>query len=588
MARYPVLPQDLETVGSEYGHPWSTVSSRVMPEKLHDLFRLSEKIWHMIPEYRHGLQLIVRYFLTDIEIQDASEAEAGKWRDVFNIALRIPDSLTLVGDDYLTYGNSFTSVYLPFHRALICPKCHTYYPAEAIDYRMQTRGKELLFIATCANPNCKYKGPFAVVDLRDKSPQRLRIKRWSPYEIEIEYNPVTDVRNYYWRPPKELKRRLSSGDKFMLDTTPLEVLQAVAQDQYLQLLPGLLQHMRTDTLAGIDTGGWGIPPIVASFGRLWQLQLLYKCNELIALSYLFPMRVISPATYAPPTSEIDPMLHGVGGSFVGEKIMTMIQEHRKDPTAWFFSPIPLKYEPIGIEGSRLLRPDVLRFISEDTITGLGVPIQFYRGNLEWRSTPEAVRLMERKWEHLTAQMRLWLQGIADRIAAIMGWPKTTVLLRPPSIADDLLRKRLLLELESVGKISRRTAYAQWGIDPLREARIRMQEDRELQEEMQEIQASMQPQAPAGGEGETLPVESGGFSQMAAPVSMGVSEFYRRAQEIAAQLMSAPETVKDSQLRQLAQQNRALHAMVKVEMERIRRQTNMIGGVQVREQMFGRS
>ena len=75
--------------------------------------------WHL----RHGAGTHLRLFLTDIEIQNASEDETDKWQPFLTKKLR---GLSVVQDmlrNRSCYGNAFASVVVPFRRWLHCPQC---------------------------------------------------------------------------------------------------------------------------------------------------------------------------------------------------------------------------------------------------------------------------------------------------------------------------------------------------------------------------------------------------------------------------------------------------------------------------------
>jgi len=108
----------------EWGSPFATYARQHFPRNLTEVFNWSEYLWLHHGVYTKAIQRAVRYFLTKIEIVGTVDYKTKrKYTDFLHDRLNILDSMATVGDDYMSYGNSFTSVYKPFYRNLICPKC---------------------------------------------------------------------------------------------------------------------------------------------------------------------------------------------------------------------------------------------------------------------------------------------------------------------------------------------------------------------------------------------------------------------------------------------------------------------------------
>src|ERR1019366_6913674 len=160
-------------------------------------------IWYSQGTYRMAIQRIVSYFLTDIEFgdADASDDEKDKWEDFYGKTIGIVPELGLTLENRMAYGNAFTSVVRPFKRHLVCPKCGAFFPLHVAynfpDFNFQWSNYK--FVATC--PGCKagsgYRGPFNVRDIDDPD-DKIKLKHWSPHEIEILHDLYTDDTAYLW------------------------------------------------------------------------------------------------------------------------------------------------------------------------------------------------------------------------------------------------------------------------------------------------------------------------------------------------------------------------------------------------------
>jgi len=122
------------------------------------------------------MERIISYFLTDIEIEDASEEEKGKYEEFLTNTLDIMTELQNMMRDRMAYGNAFASLLIPFKRFLVCPSkgCATMFPLKTV-YNSKIFGfswDNFQFMATC--PKCKKRGVWRVDDKPDDEEKKLR------------------------------------------------------------------------------------------------------------------------------------------------------------------------------------------------------------------------------------------------------------------------------------------------------------------------------------------------------------------------------------------------------------------------------
>ena len=77
-----------------------------------------------------------------------------------------------------------------------------------------------------------------------------------------------------------------------------------------------------------------------------------------------------------------------------------------------------------------------------------------------------------------------------------------------------------------------------------------------------------------------PVGSPQAAQMQQPQTL--TDLEAVSKQIAQQLIAAPESLRTSQLISLKKTNKSLHAMVRMELDAIRQQSNLEGGVMLRQ------
>src|SRR5215471_14488039 len=341
--------------------PFQDISSLAVPATMRNALYWCQYIFSTFGTYRTAMERVLSYFLTEVEIRNISEDERTKWRDFLDNTIDIMGVLQTMLRDRLCYGNAFCSVLVPFKRFLGCPRCGAFWPLKIVHenrvFAFSWTTPE--FHATC--PQCKtgsgYRGKFLVDDKPDDEERKIKVKRWNPHEIEILHDYHSDDCHYLWRIPEDYKRLVRQGNLFHLERVPQPVLTAIHRNQLYRFYEETIYHMREPTLAGILNRGWGIPRIISDFRQIWYVQVLRRFNEAIALDYVIPFRLITPAP-RPGSSSAgggmvnDPLMMYNGGDFRGQ-VMQMIRRRRRDPASWQILPFPVQYQMLGAEANQL-------------------------------------------------------------------------------------------------------------------------------------------------------------------------------------------------------------------------------------------
>lgn len=620
LASFPAFP--MPTTGDKtakfnrfaetFPDPFLDYSSTQMPRSLYDVMRWAEFVWCSWGIYRTAAQRVVRYFLTKVEIHDASDNEKEKFEDTLEQMGAIGE-LAVAGDNFMTYGNEIISLQLPFRRHLRCQKCQSEYPLRRVpDWKWDNWG----FHGECPNPQCKHKGEFKRVDRTSVSEDKIKLKHWNVHEIRTIHNEVTGRTEYLWEIPERVKNFVKKGNRFYLEDTSWEVIESIKKNEMFRFNQGVLFHLRDFAPSGVRTYGWGIPLIMSNFRQAWYIQVLKRFNEAIAMDYIVPFRVVTPA---PGTSrEADPLLHMNIGMF-NNRVMEMFKKHRRDPTSLHALPFPVRMEMLSGEGKALSPQELITAGMDEFLNAQGVPAELYRGSLTVQAMPVALRLFERTWVHLVHGLNQLLQWLADNLSSLLNWEQVKLKLQPVTLADDLEKKQIQLQLASGHMISRQTAYAPFGINFREEIRRMfeeeeysqqvMQEFAEDQAQKQELHAAMQqgaagiapPGAPGGppmqamppagapagappAGGAPMPPMGGGQPPGVQGPGVTPQDMMVQAENIAMQLVNAPYSVRRSELLNIKKTNETLHALVMQKLSDVRQQAASIGQQQVLSQM----
>lgn len=614
--------------------PFCDMASLSMPESIQTALRWTEYIMNANGVYRQAIDRVVSYFITDVEIYDVGENTTGreekeKYQVFLEDTLQIRNVLHTIAMDYMTYGNSFTSLLLPFRRYLMCKRCGFEMPFDKIYNSPQCAFKwqNFEFHATC--PKCKYSGVWRHIDRRSGDSENMHVKRWSPHEIDILWDPYTDECSYVWKIPQDYRTLIKEGHLHHLERASWEVIQAIKNEQNLMFDRGMIYHLKEDALAGMRNRGWGISRILANFRQAWYVQILHRYNEAIALDYVVPFRVITPAPKGGDSTSGDPV-HTINLSNFASRVQSMLRARRTDPARWNVLPFPVQYQALGGDATQLAPKELIDQGLDTLLKCIGMPVELFNGTLQLQAAPAALRLFEANWSHLPLNLNKFMTELVTQIARFMSWEPVGAKLVRVTHADDLNRQMAKLQLMQAQQISKGTGLKSVGLDyeeevkrMLDEEKIYAEEQQRMQKEMEQSQqmqdlsqqaqmmggvgnagagATGMPQggapAPAAGGGGAPPP---GALPGAAPSSVDQfimqrqnspnvprtpEDLQQQAQLIANDLLSKPESIKDSELIKLKRSDQTMHALVTSIMDDIRQQARSQGGAMVMQQQFG--
>jgi hypothetical protein len=615
--------------------PFCDVASLHMPESIQAALRWCEFIMNCNGIYRQAIDRVVSYFLTDIQIEDEgksslSQEEKEKYELFFNNTLSIKNELHSVAMDYLTYGNSFTSLLVPFRRYLSCKRCGLEMPLEQVYNKPACAFKWQNFEFTAACPNCHYSGVWTHIDRRCADSSGLKIKRWSPHEMELLWDPYTNDVRYVWRIPEDYRTLIKQGHLHHIERASWEVIQAVKNNQNLMFDKDIIFHLKEDALAGLRNRGWGISRILANFRQAWYVQILMRYNEAIALDYVIPFRVVTPAPRGGDGQSSDPV-HTINlGNFTA-RVQGMLRARRSDPARWNVLPFPIQYQALGGDASQLASKDLIEQGFDTLLKCIGIPVELFNGTLSMQAAPAALRVFEANWSHLPHNLNRFLNHVAKSVAIVRSWEPARVTLTRVTHADDLNRQMAKLQLMMGQQISKSTGLKSVGLDYteetkriLEEEKIYAEEQARLQKEMEQAQQmetlsqeggmmagagnvgagatgmppqpGMPPQAAAG-----MPPQQPGMPPPAPPdpveqfmmqrqnspnVPRTPEDFQAQAQLLAQEILALPESQKDSQLIKLKKSDPTMHALVSSIIDDIRQQAQTEGGAMLMQQQYG--
>lgn len=606
--------------GDFFPSPWLDMATLAMPDNNKNGLEWCEYIWQSQGTYRMACERKISYFLTEVEFGSADpreplgDDEKEQYQALFSDTLEAIGAIQAADRDCECYGNSFTTFVVPFKRFLISPF------GNHLQWSLREMGENPYhfnfhydagkneFNAT--DPVTKKRGAWKVNDQPEDLERKLRLKVWSPHEMEMHTDYWTGNSEYYWKIPTEYKRSIRTGNLFDLERCPVEVLSTIQQNAFYRFDRDAIFHMKEPTLGGVRSRGWGISRILTNFRDIWYVQVMRRYNEAIALDYIVPFRLITPEVRQGAQSNVADSLRSTNAGDMRGQFQSMLRRHRRDPGTWNFLGFPVKYQLLGGEAKQLAPSELIEQGYDVLLNATGTPTQMYRGDLTVQTAPVSCRLFEATHHHIVHNNNRLLSWMVQQLSQLLSLPVVKATMRSTTYTDDFNKQMAQLQLMMGQAISQTTGLRAMGMDYKDEQRLIAEESSfqqklqaEVQEEMQQSAFGQQiakgqggpgmppdgggaggapPQGGGGAEGAPAGQQPGPVSQMPSSpnVPMTPQDMLSQAESIAQDLLGLPESQKDSELRALKQKNEVLHSLVTAKLKQIRQKAQTAGGAQL--------
>lgn len=592
----------------KFNDPFLLNSNRYIPKDFYTALEFSLYLAIKNPLYTQAAKRLVSYFLTDVEFV----GKTGDQNERDNLHEYLIDSLDLFGAlqqcglEQFIYGNSFLRINFPFDRYLVDRRNNSYRLinvksfGDDIKFNLSTMTYNVPDPLTAHLPyEQRSRVDLEFIDRKVHDKSRIALRILDPKRMMLNMNCISGQIEYIYQFEERFKAAVKSGDQIhQVNSTPMEMLKAIKNEQDFKFNPGTLIHFREPFISGITFNGWGIPNILLNYNNIHQVQVLRCINEAVGLDYMLPFRLISPNS-SPSQGGAD-IASAMNMGKWRSAMAQLIKARRLDPTALHTVPFPVTYQELGASGKALAPVDLMSAANNDVLNGLGIPPELWNLSLQFQAIPTAIRLVEMTNIHLMRAFNNATKFIVKKIAEYMEEEPIGVKLSRPRMADDLEKKHILLQLASGGEVSRATAWKAFNIDdPIEEKKRRVQEDIEIQKNEQKeneaferemtlgsanqvvdamIQSSQQPPAAQGAPAAT-PVSGGGGGggvQNAAAMFMNGQtvtplDLREQGMQMAQQLLQMSEGDRRRELNSLRATNDILYSVVKQSMEEIRAQ-----------------
>jgi hypothetical protein len=464
-----------------YADPHSTIAIRDIPTNLKLVQRLCRfyycqdallgAIVDKMSEYP-----ITALTITGVDDQELTPKARDKWEELLNVTLNVREVMINVNVDKYLYGNSFHYISYPFVRYCTCNKCKTRNPITALrDVTAQPdeSGGNFTLRISAHCEKCKSKMTHKVEDRKSEARTGMSLVRLSPLRMELEYNPISGHRRWYWDPPVRIRDGMLSGDRTIIDFTEMKILEAAYRGQKILVNRDRLWVAQAASLPGIWEG-WGVPPLFRVLEDVYYYKILRRANEALAQEHVVPMRVLSPAG----TGDISPQ-RTMNLSDWQNRLKSELMQFKRDPNHLMISPLPINVEQIGGQGRVMMVAAEMEAAARVIAAGVGCPIEMIWGGLNWSGASVALRVLENHFLNDRENCQRLLTFLVPKIAAYFRMPRIQAKLSDFRMADDIQQQGNLINLMLQGYLSRKSVIGEMGFDPEEEFKSLSDEHKQI-------------------------------------------------------------------------------------------------------------
>jgi len=457
----------LDDADLQYDNPFLDMTSTYLPTSL-------KKIFKLIGSFLFGDSLIntiitrmSEYPITKLVYEDwetsiKTDREPEEiWRLILEECIDIRRQLIIAGSNYHGYGNSYISVHFPFKRNITCPECKTKKNITSIK-GLKYSNKH--YKGKCTS--CGYDGNLDFEDIITKDYRGVNIIHWDILHVDVVFNNITGDSFYYYDIPEVMKKAVSSGNMDIINSTPKEVLTAINANKRLKLNRDNLFHLKRDNISYLvpSERGYGIPAVMPVLKNVVHNQILKKGNEMIAMEYIVPLRMLYPLQQG----EVSPHISMDLGLW-RTKVEEAIHAWRKDKNKVLLIPQPVGVHLLGGNAKSLSVSSEIQMVENDIIIGMGTIPEIIKGGASWSGSNVSLRVVENSYLNYRTDMQNVLNFIKKKISAQYSIPDIRVKFSEFKMADDMQRKQMILSAASGSPsdavISKHTAVKEMGYDP---------------------------------------------------------------------------------------------------------------------------
>jgi hypothetical protein len=573
--------------------PFLLPSTKFMPKTLDSAMDVAAVLYCMNEHYRQATNRMVSHFVNPFDYAtEHGDRDERKKHDAFlTDTLRLPEDLQMMGNEWGCYGNAMRRIHFPFHRVLVDTRS-----GSLREWSLSVFGEMAEFelsSMTYKVPDPTGTGawvnrPKVAMKFRDRKLERedeIRTRPLDPRHMFIEHARISGKSRYIYDFEPELRADVKKGVLCQVNETPIGMLKAIRDDKDYKFADGHVFHFTTNDVVGLSPNGWGIPQTFLNYRNLHQLQVYRKIDEHVGNQFMLPFRMFSPMPQGGGDIGV-PKLENLG--LWSQKMRQVMDMRRKDPTLMHAFPFPVQYQEFGGDGKNLVTKDLIEYQTDAMLHGVGYPSEIFKSSLRMEQFPTALRLFENANMSIHRGFERYIRWVSSRTSGFLGRPNIEPSLQLPSMADDLEKRHIWLQLSSGGEFPRGRALRPFGVDdPVEAFKERIDEDIQFEKVRQEAQSDYEREVSSGSVDSILAQQEtagGEAAPMAAPTPGGQSnvsplDIDRQAEELAMKWLNMEVGDRRKDMTAIEVSQPQLHALAMRKMENMRQEGASAGRAQ---------
>lgn len=438
-----------------FASPFNSVGSTYLPSSNKNALRWYRYYYMTNPIINPIVTNLAEYPITPLEIEEDDDDKKNEWLNILDNTINLRSFLIKMGLDYFTYGICISYIHFPFVKYLICNYCKFKEPAQDADYQW----RNMNFRLKCKK--CQLTTDAAEqLDSPIQDWNGIKLMRYNPELIDIEYNEITGAKDYFLTLPNHFKNDIRVGKKHIVESIPEEFLTAVKNEKRLKLRNGTIYAFERPTISNVDRG-WGASLMSPVLSMAYQLQILLKAQEAIMNDYILPLRIIYPQAAEAAASPVAQMSLARFSALMTREL----EKHRMDPNHKIISAIPVGSELVGAEGKSLTLYQELETQANIICNGMNVPLELWKGGLSWSGSNVSLKFLENKFLMYRKHMlQICRDFIVKKICEFMKTTAPKINFAEFRMADDLQSSALQFQLFQSQVLSAHTLLKGMGKD----------------------------------------------------------------------------------------------------------------------------
>lgn len=454
-----------------YANPSDTVGNRDTPVNLKQIQRLCRWYYNKDGLLHAICNKMAEYPITDIVIKEVdqdrdplSSGAKAKWEKLLNVVLDLRRVMIQQNVDKKVYGISAWYIYYPFVRYCVCEGCGRRAPIGTFKKLRAKQGmdqKKFTLTISTDCPDCEQERNHKIDDRKSEAVQEggMNLVRLDPLRMELDFNPVTGARRWYWTPPRRLQEGIMNGDRTIIDTTEVGVLEAVFKNEKIWMNKDRLFIAMADGQPGLWEG-WAMPPLYPVLEDVYYYKVLRRANEALAHEHVTPLRIVSPMG----TGDVSPQ-RTMNLTDWQTRIKQELYKFKRDPNHILVSPLPINVEQVGGQARVMMVSSEMEAAARVIAAGVGCPVEMIWGGLNWSGASVSLRVLENHFINERQDSERMLKFLIPKLGKYFRLPRIDATLSDFKMADDAARVANLINLMLQGFLSREDVLPDLGFKP---------------------------------------------------------------------------------------------------------------------------